>query len=363
VVFFGHFYYTYPEALRSSIDLTNLQAWLEPWIWLRYTPLRLLVSGGAAVIVFFVLSGFVLALPFLDDSQPSYSRYVVKRFFRIWPPFAVAILLSAALHVAIAPTPIGALSEWFNVDSWNGRIDGWAVLRHLVMTGMRADQTLDTPMWSLVHELRISLIFPLLVMLVRSGPLRALAIAAAINAACALALTHIREESVAGTLLATGRYVLFFVAGIIMASHRPLLASFLRLPLRARAALWCAAALALLFPASLSAFAHLSWGIGAVLIIGLSLNSRTAERALSLRVPLWLGRVSYSFYLIHVPLLMAAVQVLYGLAPLWLILAGALSIALISAELMFRYVEAPSIGIGVSSAAALARLPELRGAG
>ena len=75
----------------------ELSAWAAPWAWLRYTPLRLLVDGEAAVILFFVLSGYVLALPFIAGTQLTYGRYLVKRICRIWLPFAAAILLAAAL--------------------------------------------------------------------------------------------------------------------------------------------------------------------------------------------------------------------------------------------------------------------------
>src|SRR4051812_23982010 len=54
-------------------------------------------AAYAAVITFFVLSGFVLAQPFLAGSV-SYGRFVVRRFFRIYPPYiaavAVALLVS-----------------------------------------------------------------------------------------------------------------------------------------------------------------------------------------------------------------------------------------------------------------------------
>jgi hypothetical protein len=45
-----------PAAVRGS------KAW-----WLSWTPLHLIWAGGEAVIVFFVLSGFVLALPYVNQ--------------------------------------------------------------------------------------------------------------------------------------------------------------------------------------------------------------------------------------------------------------------------------------------------------
>src|ERR1700674_3918663 len=47
--------------------------------WARYTPLRLFVMGRPFVIIFFVLSGFVLASSLRDgDSAISYRGFIIK---------------------------------------------------------------------------------------------------------------------------------------------------------------------------------------------------------------------------------------------------------------------------------------------
>lgn len=40
-----------------------------PPIIFRYSPLRVLTNGHASVIMFFILSGFVLSLPFLKGKE------------------------------------------------------------------------------------------------------------------------------------------------------------------------------------------------------------------------------------------------------------------------------------------------------
>ena len=54
-------------------------------------------NGSAAVIIFFVLSGYVLSLPFFHGTQPGYPRYLFKRFCRILHSFC-----SHDLHRGIA---------------------------------------------------------------------------------------------------------------------------------------------------------------------------------------------------------------------------------------------------------------------
>jgi peptidoglycan/LPS O-acetylase OafA/YrhL len=67
--------------------------------WLTMTPLHTLWSGYEAVLLFFVLSGFLLALPFVDERPPRYVEYAIKRFCRIYIPYLFAMLMSCAFMV------------------------------------------------------------------------------------------------------------------------------------------------------------------------------------------------------------------------------------------------------------------------
>jgi peptidoglycan/LPS O-acetylase OafA/YrhL len=72
-VFFGHF------ILRYFIDKTN--------------PISILFAfGQEAVILFFLMSGFVIQYSY-RQKKITFSNYFKKRFFRIYPLFLVAILL------------------------------------------------------------------------------------------------------------------------------------------------------------------------------------------------------------------------------------------------------------------------------
>ena len=53
--------------------------------WLTETPLAVLRAGREAVDFFFVLSGFVLVLPFLKGPV-AYPDFVFRRVCRIWIP-------------------------------------------------------------------------------------------------------------------------------------------------------------------------------------------------------------------------------------------------------------------------------------
>jgi peptidoglycan/LPS O-acetylase OafA/YrhL len=68
--------------------------------FIRLSPLRLFVAGHAAVIVFFLLGGFVLALPY-RSRQPPAIGFIIRRTCRIYIPFAFAVFLAAAFLILI----------------------------------------------------------------------------------------------------------------------------------------------------------------------------------------------------------------------------------------------------------------------
>ncbi len=70
------------------------------------SPLYLLFDGNFAVSVFFVLSGYVLTRKLIDSYDGRAAlRAMVRRYFRLTPPIAVAIFLSyALLNFGLFPT-------------------------------------------------------------------------------------------------------------------------------------------------------------------------------------------------------------------------------------------------------------------
>lgn len=328
----------------------RLAAWLEPWAWLKFTPLRLLVSAGPpAVVLFFTLSGFVLSLPFLRSTRgPSYAAFAIKRVCRIYPPFAAAVLASAVLYAVLEPAPIPSLSPWFNTVLWDRPLSVDYVFRNLMLTGLPHDMTLDLVMWSLVHELRISLIFPLLFVLTRRWPVAATAASLVLAVICTAALAGQEASSLGTTLVDTARFIPMFVAGIVIAGHVDRVRSAVaRLPGWTVAVLWLGSVALLLAPGpTLSIYYDFVWGVGAVGLVALTVGSVRANRLLAAPPLVWLGRISYSLYLIHPPLLIAAVHVTHGRLPLWVTIVGIVPLSLACAALMYRFVEQPSISLG-----------------
>jgi peptidoglycan/LPS O-acetylase OafA/YrhL len=337
IVVFNHYAQVVPEAVSHAIDHTGLlsaEVWTSPWFWLRYTPLRLFVDGEAAVDVFFVLSGFVLALPLSLDRQPEFWPFVVKRLCRIYLPFAIVIGCVALAWMIVPTGPAPAASEWLN--GLRPRPGAYSLLQHLLMTG--SDMSLNPAMWTLVHEVRMAAVMPLIFLMIRKlGPVHTVALCLVISLLFSFGMT----DSISGSWQATLHFIWMFAIGSALAFGRGSLIARHRGPL-ATASLW-ALAIALLVVPFNRVWADFLIGWGAVLVIVLCLSHNRAASLLSLPLPLWLGRVSYSLYLIHLPILIIAVTggLALGALPALLVLTLAM------AEACFRAIEAPSHALGV----------------
>jgi peptidoglycan/LPS O-acetylase OafA/YrhL len=118
-----------------------------------------------------VLSGF--ALTALMHTRLTYLQYVVRRLCRIVFPLVAAIFLSLALYVAIRPHPIPRANDWINDTIWTVPPTLSMILNGMFLSGLMKDTIIGPVTWTLVHELRISLIFPFLYWICRRYPHRA----------------------------------------------------------------------------------------------------------------------------------------------------------------------------------------------
>lgn len=341
---------TYP-LLGRALAGTGWSA--DAAFWISVTPLRLLFCGHAAVGVFFVLSGFVLTKSLQNPRQPGYAAFVVRRFFRIYPPFAFVILSAALICNAFDSQPIPG-RDWINL-SWLEPVSPRLVAGHLLMLVTAGTyNSLDSPMWTLVHELRISMIFPPLAAAAIAWPRWTLTISLAVFAGFSVQhftqpLTHLiaaqLPRDIVGSFLQSARYVLFFVFGILIAAYPAALADWLKRRERWRPALWAAALLLLAIPYA-KAYLELCYAVGASLVIALCIHSEPAKRLLRHAALQRLGKVSYSLYLSHQIVLLTLAHLLYRQLPMGAIMLLVVPSSLLVADLLNRLVELPSSELG-----------------
>ncbi len=307
--------------------------------WVSLSPLRVLFDGHAAVLVFFALSGFVLFLTFKSVDGIRYYPYIVKRFMRIYPPFAFVIIGAALLCDWVKYLPIPhLLDDGGHVLDWDTSTlpTSGVIAAHLAMTDRV--QWLDPPMWSLVHEMRISVFFPLIALWVLRdwrvatiGTFLISAVSAYLNRTHAFLPWPYQPFT-------TLQYVFLFAGGAALSLHATTVRERLsRIPMWARLVLWIAA-LVLITLAVSDVFS-------ALLLVALCL-APWADGALSHAVPTWLGRVSYSLYLVHIPVLYTMMHLFWSKLPLIALLACAVLISLLVSELTYRFVERPAISLG-----------------
>lgn len=321
--------------------------------WFTTTPLRIFLNGDAAVIVFFVLSGYVLSLPYLSGQPPRYGHFCVRRFCRIYLPFAVAILAAALIYSATDRSPIPGEAIWLNALWLPGSLGLDVLVRHLLMVGTVDAVMLDGSTWTLVHELRISLIFPLLVLLCRDTRLGVVSgMAIFFFAQAFVAATGSIEGMPSGmthgwqTWLVTADFIPCFIVGILLAKHRQELRDKC-----ARLSDWQAASLWVLIIMAFTVFPdyflkQIIVTGGAALLIVKVMASATARAFLHTSLLQWLGRISYSLYLINAPILFGTLFTFHLHAPLLLLLLVSITVSLGVATLMHRWIELPAIALG-----------------
>ena len=173
------------------------------------------LNGGAAVSVFFVLSGFILSLPFAKDRSPA---RVVTALLKRWPRLAalttLACLFSWAMIMlsqdyyeqAAAVTGNNWMASHFNAPL-HGHDMSWAAALRDGLFGVfwSGDVRFDSPLWTMRIELfgsfAIFLAAPVLFALKR-WPLRLGAIGAAMFAVGLAAPMTYFSDFLVGALLA-----------------------------------------------------------------------------------------------------------------------------------------------------------------
>ena len=308
----------------------------EIWHWLWVPPLSLFRSAYGSVILFFVLSGYVLALS-LAGERRSWLVFAIRRFFRIWPAFAIALGASFVIgEIVPVPEPVAALFDRLGATRLPESL--WSLLSQLAMT--TSDVSLDMPGWSLVHELRISLLFPLLLYGVRRAPLTTL------SGSLCLEVAAQDGPSWLTTLIPhTAVYIVYFSIGACVAIYRRQIGEWMPAKPALRVLSFVAALVLISIPKDRPEAGVLA-GLGASYIIAFVTTSPRMTTTLSRCWFEFLGRVSYSLYLTHVVILLALLRLFGSYLPAGAILAMAVPIIGLAAVSGYYLVEKPSIKFG-----------------
>lgn len=295
----------FPHSVLGALQRRN--AGWEPW--LHTFPGSLLVSGRFAVEVFFVLSGVVLARPFLgarDRGDLELASAAVKRCVRLLP------MVLAGILAVVVPAWLGWVGSQGVGDAtgstmWlkarpEGSLDPLRVARVLFTGPFAHGKDYDSPLWTIGYEVTGSyVVFGLLFVARRSSWRWGL---------YAVSAAWLRSESTVP-----------FIAGLVLADLDASWAGFRNWAARG----WVMAAglgVALYlgsFPLALDAAGRKAWcawipglwrlgpgvlGVAAVLLVALVLGSPWLRARLDCAPGRWLGRNSYALYALHEPVLL-----------------------------------------------------------
>jgi peptidoglycan/LPS O-acetylase OafA/YrhL len=272
--------------------------------------------GWLGVEMFFVVSGFIIpySLHKAGYRPADFGRFLLKRIARLDPPYfaAIAVCLALSYLVTLAPGFRGEPPHytWAQLAAHVAYVNSFVHLRWV-----------NVVFWSLGIEfqyyLLIGLAFPLLVARGRGVRFGFLGVLLAIS-------VLIRDEAL------VFRYLPLFVAGMLVFQSRAGLIS-------TRALLGGLAATAIAGPVACV-------GIATALVIRfVDLPASRLTR---------FGAISYSLYLLHVPvggkIMNLGGRFAHGTPALAALLAAAVAASIAAAAIFYRYVELPSQRLSAS---------------
>jgi peptidoglycan/LPS O-acetylase OafA/YrhL len=340
-------------VLISHVSIFGLYGYEH--VLAKWPPTRLLWAGHQAVILFFVISGFALYLLFeqMEAASVRWTKFIQVRFLRLCPPYLASLLL--ALLVLNAPALSGISASPNAPVIASGRLTSGTLIGHLLMIGTFDVEAINPPIWTLVYEARLSLLFPLIYLAVARGGRRTLATLGAIWMAgicytAARDLDFLPEGSIPYPVRRTAGLAFTFFIGALVAKYRLQIVGWIvmqRPPL-----------LATLGVTSIFVFMYgfgydwAEWTSESVRHIAEYLTATASAFIVALAISRpapakrgvigFFGTISYSLYLVHQVAIMGVILLFYGKLPapaMWLISITA-SIAL--AWLFYLAIERPS---------------------
>lgn len=313
----------------------------DAWAWLTHSPAKVVFAGTEAVLVFFVLSGLVVTLPALR-AKFDWPAFMSSRLIRLYVPVAASLLFAAAL-VLLVPRDLSRVVEGSWSDTAQAREVSLAlVLGEASLAPMTYD--LNNVLWSLRWELIFSLALPVFV--AAALLLRRRALLAALVALVASLLGRIVD-------LEALVYLPVFLVGALIAVRLDDVRSWAARP--RRRGYWPALAVLSvllliaswisrpLLPSGSIANAAV-WGLsatGAAGVLLVALGWTRARRALEGRTAQWLGRTSFSLYLVHAPIL-GTLTYVFRDERWWAVALIGIPVSLLAGWAFTDLVEAPS---------------------
>lgn len=318
------------------------------------------INGFRGVDLFFILSGFILMHVHADDftgrQSGKLTEFYLTRFFRIYPLNTVVLL--ALVPLALMEPSYVAMARAFSTPHYAYRAHNLSFPGFIQSLLLAQSWTVaklgewNIVSWTLSAEVLGYALFPALCSLVMRENSWARCAAYAVGSLTVLTILlvvfHHANDNPTGTF-GSVRMIFCFMAGLCL--HRchqlaPAAAADLASGLAGLALLFIAATLFVRTAPVLDAFGF------AALIFGLAYQRGPVNRMLQSRLALFFGRLSFSFYLIHLLIIsiiswslghwLRAQGVSVRIASVFVIFL----LCLLAAAVLYELVERPSQRLG-----------------
>lgn len=344
IVLLHHVSMTIPAVSNGYDSSSNLNVFSPAW-WLVATPLKIFVAGPEFVLVFFVLSGFVLAMAPLKAPGYDWWAYYPRRVLRLGIPVVASMVLAFVVITAFPHPSKGSDGSWLTRQAHpDTSLHNLWTETLLIVDPHRP--SVNPPLWSLTWEMWFSLLLPLVVLIALFSRRIPVVVGALLISTAVYGYLH--KEQAAMFLPA-------FALGTLLGANADRLRSLVA-KWQGRKALTMAFAgiliggplLSICYwfirPITGSTGDHVALAMrvpGALLLVAAVAFWPAASRVFAARPFAALGRVSFSLYLVHSPIV-----VLFGLTftgALWGVGAAcAIATSFVLAIAMYLLVERPS---------------------
>lgn len=269
----------------------------------RDTGFIAVLNGHTAVLFFFILSGFVLSGSL--DSRGKFNfksllAYWIRRFFRIYPLVAFAVLLSAFIAIFYSTS-----QAWAHVAPWVAKMIELSknlsgVREYLSCLALHVSY-LNAPLWTIKVEMVCSFLLPFFFYLDRwiKWPLFS------IPTISVLLFLHYRcgPEAISST-----KYLIYFFLGY---------AAYKLIPLTFRIPVTFSRIGLLLFFALILGANYWNWqqlymtlSLFGLFCLLVPCSPVLIKKFLTTNAMLFLGRVSFSFYALHWPVMLVILSLM-----------------------------------------------------